>query len=392
MLNSIKSIRQVKKLAGKRVLLRADFNVPMKEDGKVMDDYKIVAGLPTIRFLMRYKCKIIIITHLGRPKGERVKKYSLLPVAKHLGRLLDKKVGFVDNCFGLEAGTAVGKMKPGEILMLENLRFAEGEETNNKKFARQLASLADIYVNDAFANSHRKHASMAAIKKYLPSYAGLLLAEEVENLNKIICPRQPLVAVIGGAKIGTKISFLKKISRKSFKVLIGGALANNFFAARGMEVGKSLVDKKSIKLAESLKAKNILLPIDVVVSDRKDGRGSAEVKNPFKVNKDEIILDIGPKTIRLYSLFLKKAQTIIWNGPMGVFEQAHFKHGTLSIARAIASRSRGRAFGVVGGGETIKALKMTRMDNYVDWISTGGGAMLAFLNGAKMPGLKGIVK
>ena len=154
------------------MLLRADFNVPMKEDGKVMDDYKIVAGLPTIRFLMRYKGKIIIITHLGRPKGERVKKYSLLPVAKHLGRLLDKKVGFVDNCFGLEAGTAVGKMKPGEILMLENLRFAEGEETNNKKFARQLASLADIYVNDAFANSHRKHASMAAIKKYLPSYAG----------------------------------------------------------------------------------------------------------------------------------------------------------------------------------------------------------------------------
>lgn len=374
------------------MLLRADFNVPMKEDGKVMDDYKIVAGLPTIRFLLRYKCKIIIITHLGRPQGEREKKYSLLPVAKHLSRLLDKKIGFVDNCFGLEAGTAVGKMKPGEILMLENLRFAKGEGKNDKKFARQLASLADIYVNDAFANSHRKHASMAAIKKYLPSYAGLLLAEEVENLNKIIHPRQPLMAVIGGAKIGTKISFLKKISQKSFKVLIGGALANNFFVARKMEVGKSLVDRGSIKLAKSLKAKNILLPIDVVVSDRKDGRGEAEVKNPFKVNKNEIILDIGPKTMKLYCQIIKKAQTIIWNGPMGMFEARHFKYGTLSIARAIASRSRGRAFGVVGGGETIEALKMTRMDNYVDWISTGGGATLAFLSGAKMPGLKGIVK
>lgn len=372
------------------MLLRADFNVPL-EKGKVGDDYKIVAGLPTIRFLLRYNCKIIIITHLGRPQRERVKKYSLLPVAKHLGRLLDKKVGFVDNCFGLKVGTAVGKMRPGEILMLENLRFTKGEEKNDKKFARQLASLADIYVNDAFANSHRKHASMSAIKKYLPSYAGLLLAEEVENLNKIVHFQPPLVAVMGGAKIGTKISFLKKISQKSFKVLVGGALANNFFAARGMEIGKSLVDKESINLAGKLKAKNILLPIDVVVSDKKDGSGPAEVKNIFKVNKNEAILDVGPRTIRLYSLFLKKAQTIIWNGPMGMFERAHFKHGTLSIARVIASRSRGRAFGVVGGGETIAALKMTGMENYVDWISTGGGATLAFLSETRMPGLRGIV-
>ncbi|MFA4833496.1 MAG: phosphoglycerate kinase [Patescibacteria group bacterium] len=387
----IKSIRQAKKLAGKRVLLRADFNVPL-EGGRVADDYKIVAGLPTIRFLLRYRCKIIIANHLGRPEGERVKKYSLEPVARHLGRLLDEKVGFVDDCFGLKAGTAVGKMRPGEILMLENLRFAKGEEKNDKKFARQLASLADIYVNDAFANSHRQHASMSAIKRYLPSYAGLLLAEEVENLNKIIRPKPPLVAVIGGAKIGTKISFIKEISQKSFKVLIGGALANNFFAVRGMEIGRSMVDKKSIALARKLRAKNILLPIDVVVSDNKDGSGPAEVKNVFKVNKNEAILDIGPKTIRLYSLFLKKAQTIIWNGPMGMFEQSHFKHGTLSIARVIASRSRGRAFGVVGGGETIEALKITGMEHYVDWISTGGGATLAFLSGAEMPGLSKIIK
>ncbi|MDD5071572.1 MAG: phosphoglycerate kinase [Patescibacteria group bacterium] len=391
MLNSIKSIRQAKKLVGKRVFLRTDFNVPV-EKGKVADDYKIMASLPTIRFLLRYRAKIIIASHLGRPDGRREKKYSLAPVARHLGGLLDEKVRFSDDCTGLAAGTAVGKMKPGEILMLENLRFAKGEEKNDKKFAKELAGLADIYVNDAFANSHRKHASMAAIKKYLPSYAGLLLAEEVENLNKIIYPRQPLIAVIGGAKIGTKISFIRKLSQKSFKVLIGGALANNFFAARGMEIGKSLADKKSVALAKSLKAKNILLPVDVVVSGKKDGRGPVKVKNDFRVNKNEAILDIGPKTVRLYSSFLKKAQTIIWNGPMGMFENEHFKHGTLAIARVIASRSRGRAFGVVGGGETIAALKMTGMEDYVDWISTGGGATLAFLNGEKMPGLSKITK
>ncbi|MDD5032284.1 MAG: phosphoglycerate kinase, partial [Patescibacteria group bacterium] len=238
----------------------------------------------------------------------------------------------------------------------------------------------------------RRHASMSAIKKYLPSYAGLLLAEELENLDKIVHPREPLVAVIGGAKIGTKISFLRKISRKSFKVLLGGALANNFFAARRMEVGKSLVDKESIKLAKKLKQKNILLPVDIIVSDKKDGSGEAEVKNVFKVKKNEAILDIGPKTMRLYCRIIKKAQTIIWNGPMGMSEASHFKYGTLSVARAIATRSRGRAFGVVGGGETIAALKMTGMENYVDWISTGGGATLAFLSGAKMPGLSKITK
>jgi len=373
------------------VLLRADFNVPLEGD-KVRDDYKIAAGLPTIRFLLRYRAKIIIASHLGRPEGKKVKKYTLLPVAKHLSKLLGVKVEFVDSCLGFKVGTAVGKMEEGKIIMLENLRFEKGEEKNDKKFARQLAALADIYVNDAFANSHRRHASMSAIKKYLPSYAGLSLFEEVENLNKIIQPKPPLVAVIGGVKIGTKISFIKKISQRSFKVLLGGALANNFFAARRMEIGKSLVDKESVALARKLRAKNILLPVDVVVSDKKDGSGEAEVRNTFKVKKNEIILDIGPKTMRLYCRIIKKAQTIIWNGPMGMSEARHFKYGTLSIARAIAARSRGRAFGVAGGGETIAALKMTKMEDYMDWISTGGGATLAFLSGEPMPGLEKIVK
>lgn len=388
----IKSIRQAKKIRGKRALLRVDFNVPVK-DGQIKDDYKIVATLPTIRFLLRYRCKIIIITHLGQPEGKEGKKYTLLPVAEHLSKLLGMKVKFVDDCLGLKVGTVVGRMKEGEIIILENLRFRKEEEKNDKKFARQLANLADIYINDAFAVSHRKHASLSVIKKYLPSYAGLLLAKEIENLDKIVDPTQPLVAIIGGSKIGTKIFFIKNITKKSFKVLIGGALANNFFVACGLETGRSLVDKKSIELVKKLrKAKNIISPVDVVVSGKKGGRDFVEVKNIYKVGRREMILDIGPKTIKLYSDFIKKARTIIWNGPLGRFEESHFKHGTLSIARAIAARSRGRAFGVVGGGETVDALKMTGMENYVDWVSTGGGATLAYLSGQKMPGLNKIVK
>ena len=386
----IKSIRNAKKITGKRVFLRVDFNVPTK-DGGIEDDYKIVAGLPTIRFLLRYNCKVIIATHLGRPDGKKNLEFSTEPVARRLGKILDVRVLFADSCVGFSAGTAVGRIKKGEIVFLENLRFEKGEEKNEAKFAKELSSLADIYVNDAFAASHRKHASVSAIKEYLPSYAGLLLAEEVKNLEKILKPRQPLISIIGGSKISTKISFIKKIRKKSFKVLIGGALANNFFVARKFEVGESLIDKQSIKLAKNLKQSNIILPIDVVVSKRSN-KGTAVARSISKVDKDETILDIGPKTIRLYASFIKKAQTIVWNGPMGMFEKKSFKHGTLSVARLVAARSRGRAFGVAGGGETITALKMTKMEDYIDWVSTGGGAMLTYLGGEPMPGLKGIVK
>jgi len=387
----IKSIRQAKNLTGKKVLLRVDFNVPIK-GGKIKDDYRIVAGLPTIRFLLRYKCKVIIITHLGCPDGRVNKEYSTKPIAKHLGKLLGKKVKYVDDCIGFKVGTEVSKINNGEVLLLENLRFYKGEETNNRKFAKELASLADIYVNNAFAVSHRSHASVSAIKSYLPSYAGLLLEDEVVNLNKVLHPNKPLIVIIGGAKIATKIALIKKMYKRAFRVLLGGALANNFFVAHKLEVGKSLLDKQSIGFAKKFKNKNVILPIDVVVAKRGDGSGGATVKNVYSVGKNEIILDIGPKTIRLYNSFIKEAKTIIWNGPMGVFEIEYFKHGTLSIARVIAARSSGAAFAVVGGGETVEALKMTKMLDYVDWVSTGGGAMLAYLGGEKMPGLKGVVK
>ena len=427
----VKSIRQLRNLAGKKVFLRADFNVPLRK-GEVQDDYKIAAALPTIRYLLRYKCKIIIATHLGDAEGGKNMVRSVKPVAERLRELLGRKVKLVNDCLGKSAEKEASKMKEGEILVLENLRFYKEEENNNSNFAKSLAGLAQIYpapfkiprplaarpiksifaarfntppqrcgiyVNDAFAVCHRNHASVSAIKKYLPSYAGLLIEKEIVNLEKALKPKKPLVVVIGGAKVSTKLPFVKKVFNKAERILVGGALANIFLAAKGYEVGKSLAPKEEIKVLkrESLFLKKssyrkILLPIDVVVGDKIDGRGKAAVRMADKVGKNEIILDIGPATIKFYSKNIKEAKTIIWNGPMGKFEAEHFKHGTLAIARLIASRSRGRAFGLVGGGETVEALKMTGMMDYVDWVSTGGGAMLAFLAGEPMPGLEGIVK
>lgn len=406
----IKSLRQAKNIAGKRVFLRADLNVPLKihQSGnvKIMDDYKIIAVLPTIRFLLRYKCKIIIATHLGRPTASKKlearskendehgnDQYSVKPIAARLSKILGKKVKFVAECVGFKAGTEVSKLKKGEILLLENLRFHNEEKNNDLVFAKNLAALADFYVNDAFAVCHRRHASVSAITKCLPFYAGLFLEKEIINLNKVLQPKQPLILVIGGAKLETKMPLLKKIGKKAYRILVGGALANSFLAARGIEIGRSLVDEKSIVFAKRIKnQKNIILPVDVVAVKAGKNKGAVKVKNALAVKKDEIILDIGPETVRLFAGFFKKARTIIWNGPMGSFEDKNFKHGTLNIARAIAARSSGPAFGVAGGGETIEALQLTGMMDDMDWVSTGGGAMLAYLGGEKMPGLRGLMK
>ncbi len=381
--------------------MRADFNVPM-ENGKIKDDYKMAATLPTIRFLLRYKCKVIIATHLkinqklSRRRRDKNQKYnSIKPIALYLGGLLDKKIKFVNDCVGAKVEKSVNKMKEGDILMLENLRFYDGEKNNDKKFARDLAALADICVNDAFAASHRAHASVSAIKKYLPVFAGLLLEKEILNLNKILKPKKPLVTIIGGAKISTKLPLLKNLLKKTEHILVGGALANNFLAAKGYKTGRSLVSDENAGEAKkiSLRAgEKIVLPIDVIVGGKKNGGGKVKHRKIKKIDKNDIILDIGPETIRYYANFIRRAKTIIWNGPMGMFETEHFRHGTLAVARIVAARSQGAAFGAVGGGETIEALKMTKMSDYVDWISTGGGAMLAYLGGERMPGLEGIVK
>ncbi len=391
----IKSIKKARKLTGKRVLLRADFNVPLK-NGKIIDDYKILQQLPTIKYLLKKQSKIIIVTHLGRPAVASFnKEFSTKLIVAHLAKLLNKKVKHINSCIGFAVGNIVSKMKNKDIIMLENIRFEKGEIENGKGLAKNLALLADIYVNEAFAVNHRAHASVSAIKSYLPSYAGLFLEQEIIHLNKILRPRKPLVIIIGGAKITTKIPLINRLHKKAFRILIGGILANNFLAAHKFEVGRSLVDEKSIKFARAIigrqkKNKKIILPKDVIVSNKQIG-GEARVRNVNKVKKLEYIYDIGPETIRLYAEFVKKASTIIWNGPMGMFEENNFKYGTLSIARLVAARSKGKAFGVVGGGETVEALKITKMSNYVDWVSTGGGAMLTYLGGGKMPGLKGIV-
>lgn len=391
----IKSIKDVKNLSGKKVLLRTDFNVPINK-GKVTEDFKIIASLPTIRFLVRYGAKVVIISHLGRPKFtpkgsvKNKKEATLKPVALRLSKLLGVKVKFSDDCLGEKTRLEIDRLKNGQVILLENIRFYKEEKKNNEVFAAKLAMNGDIYVNDAFGVSHRAQASVSAIKKYRKSYAGILLEKEIRSLNAVLEPKKPLISVVGGAKISTKLPLIKKIQKKSLKILVGGALANNFFVINGLEIGKSLVDKESIKIVKKLKSDKILLPIDVIVAE-KGNMKKAKVKNIKGVGKQDVILDIGPETIKLYSSFIKKAETIIWNGPMGKFEDKSFRSGTDAIAQVIAARSRGKAFGVVGGGETAAALKEIDMFDYVDWVSTGGGAMLSFLGGEKMPGIKGLI-
>jgi len=393
----IRSMRQLKGVAGKVIFLRVDFNVPLN-NGKVKEDYKIIAGLATIRFLLRYGAKIVIATHLGDPGGKKSQKFSTEPVAKRLEKLLGKKIIFVKDCIGPKVEKAIESMAAGQIVFLENLRFYPGEEKDDKQFAKQLSRFSDIYINNAFAVSHRGHASVSAIKAFLPAYAGLLLEQEVSSIERALKPHKPLVVVIGGAKIGTKLPIIKNFINKASQILVGGAVANDFLQSLGYEVGKSKVSgdvnlaKQAIAMYKKAGNAKIILPLDLVVSKKKDGSGHLTVKSVSSVAKDDYIYDIGPKTISFYSRYLKQANTIAWNGPMGWFEQDSFKHGTIALARVIASRSSGRAFGVVGGGETVEALKLAGMFDQMDWVSTGGGAMLDFLAGEPMPGLKGIIK
>jgi len=385
----LSSIEKVKNLKNKRVLVRVDFNVPI-EKGKIKDDYRIVSAVPTINFLISAGAKVILMAHLGDPGAKIVPELSLKPVAKRLSQILKKPVRFVGETVGYHVDEEVKKMLAGDILFLENLRFNEGEGKDDFKFAKRLAGNADIYVNEAFSVCHRKQASVSAIRKILPTYFGLQLVNEVKNLDKILKPVKPLIVIMGGAKISTKAPIISKMYDLADKVLLGGGLANNFFKHSNLEVGKSLVDAdsetyikkffKGKKLAEK-----IILPIDVVVCGRDK---QPKIKKITEVLKSDSIFDIGPETISLFSSYIKTAQTIVWNGPLGKFEENSYKHGTLVIATSVAARSTGKAFGLVGGGETVEALKQTKMESYVDFVSTAGGAMLAYLGGDKMPGLK----
>lgn len=385
----LNSIEKLKNLKDKRVLLRVDFNVPL-ENGRVVDDYRIMSALPTINYLVGAGAKIILMAHLGDPQSKVVPELSLKPVARRLSQIINKEVSFVPETVGYKADQAIAKMVAGDLIFLENLRFNEGELKDDLKFAKRLAALADIYVNEAFSVCHRQQASISAIKKVVTPYYGLQLVNEVKNLDKILKPVSPLIVIMGGAKISTKAPIISKIYNLADKILLGGGLANNFFKHLHLEVGKSLVDDDSeIYVKKFFKnqkiADKILLPIDVVVCGKNK---KPKIKTLDEVNKSDAIFDIGPETIAAYSKYIKTAQTIVWNGPLGKFEDSAYKNGTLAIATAVAARSTGKAYGLVGGGETVAALKQTKMEEYVDFVSTAGGAMLAYLGGDKMPGLK----
>lgn len=392
-LNTLSNLR---KLKGVRVLLRVDFNVSVGAKGDISehDDKRIRAAVPTIEHLLDKGAKVILVSHLGRPEG-REKKYSLEPAAKHLGMLLGREVGFVKESIedDEKVDRKLAKMKDGGIVMLENTRFYSGEEKNNVFLARRLASFADVFVNDAFAVAHREHASTAGVAKLLPSYAGKLMAEEVKQLTRLLeDPEHPYIVLLGGAKISTKLPVIKKLMPLADKILIGGGMANNFFRAKKLEVGRSLVSRKDIGLARTLLGKKkIVLPKDVVVAKKLSDDADIRVTVPEGVRKDEYIVDIGPETMRSYAFELKKGQTLVWNGPVGIFEIKKFSHGSVILARVVASRAGGKAFGVVGGGDTLPVLSKTKMEEYVDHVSTGGGAMLDFLAGKFLPAISPLV-
>lgn len=390
----INSIKKAKGLKGKRVLLRLDLNAPLKA-GKVLDDHRLVIAKESINYLLKKGAKVIAISHLGKAKGSVDKDLSLKPVANRLKIVLKHPVKFIAEHQPEKALLKIEKMKNGEIVLLENLRFNPGELENDSQFAKNLASLADVYVNDAFSVSHRKQASVAAIKRYLDSYAGLFLEKELKALDRILKPKKPFVIIMGGAKVKTKAPLIKKLLPKADQLLLGGALANTFIKELGYEVAKSLCDSDAKEMIKKIfKTKRaedkIILPIDLVVASTRTGK--TRLIRPDEVKKGEAILDIGPETITLFSKYIRKASTLIWNGPMGKFEEEHFRQGSLSLARLVAARSKGIAYGVVGGGETVSVLNMTKMQDYVDFVSGGGGAMLAYLGGEKMPGLDKIVK
>ncbi|NCF75024.1 MAG: phosphoglycerate kinase [Xanthomonadaceae bacterium] len=416
----LRSIKNIKNLRSKRVIVRVGFNVPINKN-KIIDERKIKSVLPTINYLIEKKAKIILISHLGRPnksqkfpkdsptgqvkaksknikfKINRVAGLSLKPVAKRLGKLLNKKVHFISECVGEKVEKELSKIKDKDIVLLENLRFYKEEEENNKNFAKSLAKLGDIYINEAFSVSHRKHASISAITNFLPSYAGFLLEKEIFNLSKLFKNSQrPYILLLGGLKISTKIKFIERMGKIVDKVLIGGAMANIFLYLRGERTGKFFEEKKIIKQAKRILNKKefnkkFLLPEDVIVAKSIKKTAKAKLKKIGEIQNSDIISDIGPKTIYAYSQILKKAKTILWNGPIGKFEFKQFSHGSLELAKLIAFLSSDKVFSVCGGGETIEVLNMIKSGKSINWVSTGGGAMLAFLANERMPGIEPLI-
>lgn len=376
---------------GKRVFVRVDYNVPMDKAGNITDDTRIRATLPTLNYLLDQGTSIVLAAHLGRPKGAPTPEFSLAPVAAHLTTLLGRPVKFVADCVGPLAEAAASALQPGEVLMLENLRFHPEEEKNDPIFAKGLSALADVAVNDAFGVSHRAHASVEGITKFVPMVAGFLMEKELDFLGRAVTnPDRPYAAIIGGAKVSDKIGVIANLLTKVDILLIGGGMANTFFAAQGYSVGKSLVEPDKIALAKDLitqakdRGVNFLLPTDVVAADKFAPDANCRVTTVDSIGPDEMVLDIGPATSAAFRAALDGAKTIVWNGPMGVFEMDAFAKGTEAVALAVANSS---AISIVGGGDSVAALEKIGLAGSITHISTGGGASLEFLEGKVLPGV-----
>ena len=381
-----KTIRDID-VKGKRILVRVDFNVPLK-DGAITDDIRIQAALPTINYLLEQGAALILCSHMGRPKGKVVPELKLDPVAARLSELLGRPVKKMDACIGPDVEAAVQAMKPGDVILLENTRFNPEEKANDPEFAKQLASLADIAVNDAFGTAHRAHASNVGVADYVTSVAGFLMEKEIEFLgNATTDPERPFVAILGGAKISSKIGVIESLLTKCDRLLIGGGMANTFFKAMGFDVGDSLIEEDAVPTAKSLldsAGSQLVLPVDVVIADAFDNDANTKTVAPNEVTAGWRILDVGSKTVQTFESALSAAKTVVWNGPMGVFEMDNFAKGTFAVAELLA---RLDAVTIIGGGESASAVKKAGMTGKMSHVSTGGGASLEFLEGKALPGV-----
>ncbi|MDF1592429.1 MAG: phosphoglycerate kinase [Desulfobacterales bacterium] len=392
----MKTIKDVD-INGKRVFFRVDFNVPLDENRQVSDDSRLTAVLPTLAYALEQKAMVILSSHLGRPEGKVVPEMSLAPVAVHLGRLMNTDVKMAPDCIGPAVKSLVAGMKPGDLLLLENLRFHPQEQNKDDAFAAALAELGDVYINDAFAVSHRPDASVVAITRHVPvCAAGFLLAKEIEYFDKAMShPKRPLAAVVGGAKVSGKLGALENMLAHVDKLLIGGAMANTFLKSRGVSVGKSKIEEDLIPVAETVMKKarekgiEFLLPVDVVVADRPAPDAEPKIVSIGEIPADKMALDIGPETSKLYRKALGDAATIIWNGPLGVFEIDAFSRGTLEMAKCLADSG---ALTIVGGGDTDAAIHKAGIADKISYISTGGGAFMELLEGKTLPGVAALEK
>lgn len=381
-------------LRGKKVLIRADFSVPLDNRGGIIDDTRLRATLPTIEYVIAHQGKAILISHLGRPSGKVIEDLRLDPVAKRLGELLGRPVAKLNDCVGEEVLRVISEMEDGDIVLLENLRFHPGEEANDEDFARQLARLGDLFINDAFGTAHRAHASTVGVTKFLPSAAGFLLKKEVDYLDRVLGGlARPFVAILGGAKISTKIEVIKNLLDHADILIIGGGMSYTFLRVQGIEVGKSLVEEGQIKLVEEIldKARHkevpIMLPVDHVVADRVSSDAMTRVVDQREIPPDWRAVDIGPASIEEFARPIRKAKTIIWYGPLGIFEIEPFNRGTFAVAELLAKSS---ALTIVGGGDSVAAVSKAGVADRMTWVSTGGGASLKYMAGRKLPAIEAL--